>query len=213
MANSNDPQSGAPPREIHVEEKKQPNWLAWLALAAGLLALLYFLTRNREPAMVVTNTTDTFINDTSINDTAINDTGMNTGINDSGLNASDAAMGGTTMLNAANIHFEKLNFDTAKSEVRAADQAELAAIAASLKQYATTKIRVVGYADARGVGTANAALGKARADSVKAALVKTGIDASRIETASGGEADPVDTNATQGGQAENRRTELTVLSR
>ena len=227
MANSNDPQSGAPPREIHVEDKKELNWLAWLALAAGLLALLYFLTRDREPAMVVTNTTDTFINDTSINDTGINDTGMNTGINDPGLNASDGAMGGTTMRNTGGLgaylggteatprtfNFEKLNFDTAKSEVRAADQAELAAIAASLKQYATTKIRVVGYADARGVGTANAALGKARADSVKAALVKTGIDASRIETASGGEADPVDTNATQGGQAENRRTELTVLSR
>lgn len=48
---------------------------------------------------------------------------------------------------------------------------------------------------------------------IKAGLVVQGIDASRIETVSGGEADPVDTNATAAGQAENRRTELVVTSR
>ena len=56
-------------------------------------------------------------------------------------------------------------------------------------------------------------LGKARADSVKAALVAKGIDGARIETISGGENDPVDTNATASGQAENRRTELVVIAR
>jgi outer membrane protein OmpA-like peptidoglycan-associated protein len=48
---------------------------------------------------------------------------------------------------------------------------------------------------------------------VKAALVAEGIAASRLETASGGETNPVDTNATSSGQAENRRTELVVLQR
>jgi outer membrane protein OmpA-like peptidoglycan-associated protein len=48
---------------------------------------------------------------------------------------------------------------------------------------------------------------------VKAALVAKGVDAARIETVTGGESDPVDTNATAGGRFENRRTELVVTAR
>jgi len=82
-----------------------------------------------------------------------------------------------------------------------------------LKQYGNTRVRIAGYADARGSSTANIALGKARADAVKAGLVAQGVDAARIGTVSGGEADPVDTNATASGQTENRRTELAMTSR
>ena len=35
---------GAPPRSIHIEKKKV-NWLAWIALIAGILALLLALSR------------------------------------------------------------------------------------------------------------------------------------------------------------------------
>ena len=111
------------------------------------------------------------------------------------------------------FQFEKLNFDTAKSDIRPVDADEVNAIAAVLKQYGTARVRIAGYADARGPSAANLALGKARADSVKAALVAKGIDGARIETISGGENDPVDTNATASGQAENRRTELVVIAR
>ena len=113
----------------------------------------------------------------------------------------------------ATFTFEKLNFDSAKSDIRAADAAEVDQVAAVLKQYGNAKIRIAGYADARGSEPANAELGKARAESVKAALVGKGIEGGRIETASGGETYPVDTNATAGGRFENRRTELVVTSR
>lgn len=46
-----------------------------------------------------------------------------------------------------------------------------------------------------------------------AALVKQGVDAARIATATGGQSDPVGSNAATSGQAENRRTELVVPSR
>ena len=45
------------------------------------------------------------------------------------------------------------------------------------------------------------------------ALIAQGVPANRITATSGGESDPVDTNATAQGRAENRRTELTVLSK
>ena len=86
-------------------------------------------------------------------------------------------------------------------------------VATVLKQYGNARVRIAGYADARGSDPANAQLGQARADAVKAALVAKGIDAGRIDTTTGGESDPVATNATAPGQFENRRTELVVLSR
>ncbi|MET0373426.1 MAG: OmpA family protein [Rhizorhabdus sp.] len=111
------------------------------------------------------------------------------------------------------FQFEKLTFATAGSTLRPDDAKEAGTIATVLKQYNNTHVRIAGYADARGSDAANITLGKARAEAVKAALVARGIDAGRIETVSGGENDPVDTNATASGQAENRRTELVVTSR
>ena len=109
--------------------------------------------------------------------------------------------------------FDRINFATAKSDIRPADQAEVDQAASILKQYGSSKIRIAGYADARGTDPANRKLGQARADAVKAALVGKGVAATRIEAVSGGEGDPVDTNATAGGQAQNRRTELVVTAR
>jgi outer membrane protein OmpA-like peptidoglycan-associated protein len=188
---------GAPPSHIHIEEKKKVNWLAWLLLLLGLLALLFVLF-GRHRDTVETTTTDT----TTVAQTT--------------TAASTAALAGYLAGNEPaprTFTFDTLNFDTAKSAIRAQDQGEVDQVAGVLKTYPATRIRIAGYADTRGSAAANAALGKARADSVKTALVAKGIDAGRIETVTGGETDPVDTNATTSGQAENRRTELVVTQR
>ncbi|WP_232283602.1 OmpA family protein, partial [Sphingomonas sp. PAMC 26617] len=129
-----------------------------------------------------------------------------------GTSGLGAYLGGTEAT-PRTFTFEKLNFYTAKSDIRAADAAEVDQVAMALKQYPTSHIRIAGYADSRGSDATNMALGKARAESVKAALVSKGIDAGGIETVSGGATDPVDTNTTAGGRFENRRTELVVTAR
>ena len=195
---------GAPPRHVHIEQKKI-NWLAWLLLALGVLALLLalFLHRHRDAAVATAAPKGAVVAATP---TAASSTALaNTSGLGSYLAGTDAAPRSFT--------FEKLNFDTAKSDIRAADEDEIGQIAATLKQYASTHVRIAGYADTRGNEAANVALGKARADSVKAALVAKGIDGSRIDTVSGGTNDPVASNATASGQAENRRTELVVTAR
>ena len=195
---------GAPPREIHIE-RKSTNWLAWLLLALGVLAAILALSRcNRHETTTAAPTASTTVvaeTPTAPRSAAIAST--------SGLGDYLAGSQPTPQT----FTFDKLNFDTAKSDVRAVDRPDVDAVAATLKKYPGAHVRIAGYADTRGSEASNLALGKARAESVKAALVQQGIDAGRIETASGGDHDPVDTNATAPGRAENRRTELVVTQR
>ena len=197
---------GAPPTHIHVEKTKT-NWLAWLLLGLGLLALLLALGRcaMRDNSAAVTPTDS---------QGAVVATTPNAGTSQAiaGVSTLGTYLSGNATAPQRFV-FEKMNFDTANSDVRADDAAEIGQIAGTLKQYPGARIRVAGYADSRGSDAANMALGKARADAIKSALVGQGVDGARIETVSGGEADPVDTNATNGGRFENRRAELVVTSR
>jgi outer membrane protein OmpA-like peptidoglycan-associated protein len=56
-------------------------------------------------------------------------------------------------------------------------------------------------------------LSKARAESVKARLVKLGVDPSRLSTAGAGAGEPIATNKTLQGRALNRRVVLARTDR
>lgn len=217
MANQNHKKDGAPPSNIHIgtaTEKK--SWLVWLFLVLGVIAVLFGLKRcshDNAAAVVIATPAAKLVaplTPTIPAPAAASATG--TAVILDGTSGIVSYLGGTEAVPRTFV-FEKLNFDTAKSDIRAADHEELNALATSMKKYPKSRIRIVGYADARGAASANAILGKQRAESVKAALVAGGIDVARLETASGGETDPVATNVTSSGQAENRRTELIVLQR
>jgi len=210
MVNPDNRGNGIPPRHSQDTETKKKGWLPWVLLALGIIAVLLGLSRcNREKA-IVDNTTAPATTPATSAQTTAPATGTVAVL--AGTSTVGSFLAGTDALPRTFV-FEKLNFDTAKSDIRAADTNELSELAAAMKQHPNARIRIVGYADARGDAAANATLGKQRAESVKAALVADGIAADRLDTASGGETNPVDTNATSAGQAENRRTELIVLQR
>ena len=108
--------------------------------------------------------------------------------------------------------FDRLNFDTGASRIRAEDQPTVDALGDILAAYPNARGRIVGYTDAQGGAGANASLGLQRANEVVAALAAKGVSG-RFEAASGGEANPADTNATGAGRFENRRTELVVTAK
>lgn len=135
-----------------------------------------------------------------------------TAVGPEGLSTLEAYLQGTDAAPRTFV-FERVHFTTASKDIRAEDREEITAVADVLKRYPNTRVRLLGYADARGSDPANRTLAQARADTVRAALTAAGVDARRIEALSGGEANPVTDNASASGMAENRRTELVVVQR
>ena len=73
-----------------------------------------------------------------------------------------------------------------------------------------TTVTVIGHTDSVGSDAYNLQLSQARADSVRHALVREGVDPGRIQTVGLGKAHPVSDNNTPASQAMNRRVEVTV---
>lgn len=109
--------------------------------------------------------------------------------------------------------FDALNFETGRSDIRGEERQGIEDLARVLAAYPTARVRVVGYTDSRGGELPNQALAYQRARKVAEALEDRGIDENRIEAVSGGESDPLATNATAQGRFANRRTEMIVLNR
>ena len=83
-------------------------------------------------------------------------------------------------------------------------------VAMVLKEYPKTAVNVIGYTDSTGGHDLNMRLSQQRADSVASALITQGVDASRIRTQGLGPANPIASNSTAEGKAQNRRVEITL---
>lgn len=102
-----------------------------------------------------------------------------------------------------------VNFDTNKYNIKASQEAELRKAEAFVKKYGTCKIEVNGYTDSSGNDKINQPLSEKRAESVKKWLVDHGAPSGDSITAQGfGASNPVASNSTKAGKAENRRAEI-----
>jgi OOP family OmpA-OmpF porin len=70
---------------------------------------------------------------------------------------------------------------------------------------------IIGHTDSVGDADYNLDLSKRRADAVSAYLVSTGVDSAKLREVGRGENDPIASNDTKEGQAENRRVEIVVI--
>jgi outer membrane protein OmpA-like peptidoglycan-associated protein len=73
------------------------------------------------------------------------------------------------------------------------------------------KVQVIGHTDNRGGAATNKRLSLRRAQTVKTWLVRAGIAPSRLTAIGRGQSEPIDTNTTPEGRANNRRIEFRVL--
>jgi outer membrane protein OmpA-like peptidoglycan-associated protein len=83
-------------------------------------------------------------------------------------------------------------------------------VAKVLKAYPRIKIRIEGHTDNKGTELYNLNLSKRRAASVLKYLIKAGIEPGRLTSVGLGMSQPIDTNKTEKGRANNRRVEFHI---
>ncbi|HHB12864.1 MAG TPA: OmpA family protein, partial [Chromatiales bacterium] len=86
----------------------------------------------------------------------------------------------------------------------------LDSVAVVLKKYKDTRLRVVGHTDSTGSARYNQLLSQQRAQAVADVLIRDGVPATRITVIGRGENDPIASNATPEGRAQNRRVEILI---
>jgi len=115
---------------------------------------------------------------------------------------------------------DDLLFPSGGWEISDAAKTSIAKIAKILAPHQTSTIHVNGYTDSTPIGpglakqgvTTNLILSQKRADNVMQYMISQGVKSNLVSAHGFGEADPIASNDTPAGKAQNRRVELTVAS-
>ncbi len=106
---------------------------------------------------------------------------------------------------------ESTLFATDSAAVGAQGQNDLYTIARNLNQYPNSTIQVVGHTDSTGSAAYNQDLSERRARSVAGILTAGGVASNRVATAGRGASQPIASNDTAAGRAQNRRVEILIF--
>ena len=109
------------------------------------------------------------------------------------------------------VVLKNIFFDTDKFDLKPESQVELTRLVSLLKSNPTLKIEISGYTDNVGSPEHNLLLSQNRAKAVYDYLILKGISANKLTHSGFGLSKPIDTNDTEAGRANNRRTEFRVV--
>ena len=110
----------------------------------------------------------------------------------------------------ASFILQNIFFSLDNSELRDNSLSELNALFTLLDQQVELSAIIIGHTDNQGSVIYNQELSEDRAEAVKNWLVEKGIDPNRLRSAGQGLSEPVATNDTDKGRAQNRRTEVVL---
>jgi outer membrane protein OmpA-like peptidoglycan-associated protein len=105
---------------------------------------------------------------------------------------------------------ENVTFATGSATVADTFRSSLRSVANILRKYPDTKVRVVGHTDNVGTDAINTQLSWDRANAVSRILVSNGVDHNRITYSGHGSNEPMTSNSTAVGRAQNRRVEIVI---
>lgn len=106
---------------------------------------------------------------------------------------------------------EPILFDFDSAQLKSGSREALDDVAEVLAFYEGAPVQVVGHTDDQGDRDYNLELSQDRADAVVAGLVERGIPADRLEAEGRAFDEPVASNDSEGGRAQNRRVEVLIV--
>lgn len=109
------------------------------------------------------------------------------------------------------IVMRNLSFATNKATILPESEPELQNLYNLLIEHPEIRIRITGHTDNVGSDRFNQSLSEQRANSVRHELIRRGIAPERLEAEGKGRTEPVATNDTEEGRAQNRRVEFVIL--
>jgi outer membrane protein OmpA-like peptidoglycan-associated protein len=112
----------------------------------------------------------------------------------------------------SSVVLRNIFFDVNASVLKPESDVEVQKLVQFLKNNPTAKIEIGGHTDNTGSASANQLLSESRAKAVYEALVKAGIEASRLNFKGYGSGKPVADNTSEEGRSKNRRTEVLIIS-
>jgi outer membrane protein OmpA-like peptidoglycan-associated protein len=108
----------------------------------------------------------------------------------------------------AKLILKGVNFETASAALTKESYAILDEVIPGLKDNKEVELEIRGYTDSQGAAWYNQKLSERRANTVMQYLINNGIEASRLRAVGYGEKDPIASNNTAEGRAQNRRIEF-----
>ncbi len=105
-----------------------------------------------------------------------------------------------------------ITFNTNESVIKTSANPVLDSVALVAKEYNKTRLQIVGYTDSTGNDAINLPLSERRAAAVANYLALRGVAGSRISSYGAGAANPIATNSTAEGRAQNRRVEIMLIN-
>lgn len=104
-----------------------------------------------------------------------------------------------------------LTFATNSYTISSAVQSDLQKVSDSLLRYPNSSVQVIGHTDSDGAASYNQDLSLRRANAVTDQIQAGGVPFNRVQALGRGEDQPVASNLTAEGKAQNRRVEIVVL--
>lgn len=104
-----------------------------------------------------------------------------------------------------------ITFRTDSADINSSFYPVLNSVAKVLNKYSNSTVMVSGHTDSTGSADYNLNLSRERAQSVAAYLQGQGVKASRFEVLGMGAANPIASNSTPNGRAQNRRVEIKII--
>ncbi|WP_438016558.1 OmpA family protein [Sorangium sp. So ce315] len=112
------------------------------------------------------------------------------------------------------VILQQVQFDTDKATIKPVSDPLLDEVAQVLKEHPEIiLIEIQGHTDDRGTDEHNRTLSQNRANSVMAALVRRGIDSTRLTAQGYGRDQPIDDNKSEAGRQRNRRVQFNIIKK